>query len=702
MERGFIGLDIAVLAVSDVAIKLGDEQPAQLVLDRVALAGHRVVARDVVPETLEAVTAKYLEWIADGAIDVVIVTAGTTSDVASEALAPMITKQMTGFADLFRALTFAEIGTAAMLVDAAAGQCAQTFVFVLPASIGAVRTALDKLLLPQLDFRTKPANLVMRMARHHAGALEVTGPVKTPWIVVKSPGRGSTTIPAVVASPPRQKRGTEPGTPVALSTSQRLELAALQARAHVSVSQRMAVMLETAATPRARPPTNPITIPTARPRAATRPQGMRSKTPTANMIVPLKPPAQVVPNAAAPLTSPLVAADEKVVATRAEVARLPLSDVALPPPPTAVDDPDESQIEDIEEVGEIVDVPRGEPTPPAIPGAARQADHHERTPPAIPRGSANAPTPTLPTSADLEPVEEPAPVDGARAYVRGPSGPIEDASMREAMLAAQQRAVTQRGTVLSDQPRSVAIVSRKRANRQRAIVGSIVALSAAAAVLLLMIARHRAYLAAVEPEQPRGRTPAVAVAARELSSVGRTAPPEPSELRELREPPPPPPPTQSLPPQPPQRRAVVAKQPTKKRPGAAKAAVGTHPLVTARPGCDEVSCVLERYRQACCARWKPAAPTAQVRGPLPTKIDRTIVMTAIAKVKPAVIKCGEVARVTGTVKLSVAVAPNGRVSTATVTLTPNAALGNCVAGVVRKATFSQTARGGTFSYPFIF
>ena len=98
-------------------------------------------------------------------IDVVIAIGTADSQAASAALRPLVAETIPGFTDLFRLLAFQEIGAAAMLSNAEAARCGSTYVFVLPASIGAAGTAMEKLILPQLDSRTTPRNLVMDMPR---------------------------------------------------------------------------------------------------------------------------------------------------------------------------------------------------------------------------------------------------------------------------------------------------------------------------------------------------------------------------------------------------------------------------------------------------------------------------------------------------------------------------------------------------------
>jgi len=131
-------------------------------------AGHRIVAREIVIDSELKIRAQLAQWIADPGVDVVIVTGGTgvtPRDVTPEALAPLVTKHIPGFGELFRQVSFDEIGAATIQSRADAALCGQTYVFLLPGSTGGVRTGLEKILLPQLDHRTKPCNFVMLLPR---------------------------------------------------------------------------------------------------------------------------------------------------------------------------------------------------------------------------------------------------------------------------------------------------------------------------------------------------------------------------------------------------------------------------------------------------------------------------------------------------------------------------------------------------------
>jgi molybdenum cofactor biosynthesis protein B len=121
------------------------------------------------------------------------------------------------------------------------------------------------------------------------------------------------------------------------------------------------------------------------------------------------------------------------------------------------------------------------------------------------------------------------------------------------------------------------------------------------------------------------------------------------------------------------------------------------------PGCDEVSCVLEKYARACCARYKPADSGFKPAVPGQAEaLDKVAVKEGIEGVKPRVIACGEKISAKGTVKIAMTVAPDGTVKDASVADSPSPELGTCVAKALRAATFLKTAKGGSFVYPFVF
>ena len=120
-------------------------------------------------------------------------------------------------------------------------------------------------------------------------------------------------------------------------------------------------------------------------------------------------------------------------------------------------------------------------------------------------------------------------------------------------------------------------------------------------------------------------------------------------------------------------------------------------------GCDEVSCVLDKYARACCVRFKPADPGP---GPRPLglseDLDKSMIRSAVDTIRPVLIQCGETSTAKGTVRLAVTVRPDGRVASATVVASPDPGLGSCVAAAMQHASFPHTVNGGSFGYPFVF
>jgi len=165
--RPFVPLRIAVLTLSDRRT-LATDTSGQLLVDRLTEAGHELVARTLLPDDPAQLEAQLRAWIADPGVDVVIATGGTgvtPRDVTPEAMAPLVTKHIPGFGELFRWLSFDEIGTSTIQSRADAALCGQTYVFLLPGSTGGVKLGVDKILVPQLDHRVKPCNFVMLLPR---------------------------------------------------------------------------------------------------------------------------------------------------------------------------------------------------------------------------------------------------------------------------------------------------------------------------------------------------------------------------------------------------------------------------------------------------------------------------------------------------------------------------------------------------------
>jgi len=157
----FHPLALCVLTVSDTRTAAEDTSGDYL-CDAVAHAGHRVAERALLPDDRYLLRARVSQWIADSDIDGILVTGGTGftgRDSTPEALLPLLDKQMPGFGELFRALSFEEIGTSTLQSRAFAGLANGTFLFALPGSTSACRTAWEKIIRAQLDARTRPCNL---------------------------------------------------------------------------------------------------------------------------------------------------------------------------------------------------------------------------------------------------------------------------------------------------------------------------------------------------------------------------------------------------------------------------------------------------------------------------------------------------------------------------------------------------------------
>lgn len=142
----------AVLTVSDTRTEETDEGGRRIV-EALEGAGHEVVARAIVRDEATAIEARLREWLRAGRVEVVVTTGGTgvsLRDTTVEAVERLLDKRLDGFGELFRMLSYREVGAAAMLSRAVAGLAGRAAVFALPGSPAAVRLALDELVLPEL------------------------------------------------------------------------------------------------------------------------------------------------------------------------------------------------------------------------------------------------------------------------------------------------------------------------------------------------------------------------------------------------------------------------------------------------------------------------------------------------------------------------------------------------------------------------
>jgi len=160
-DSGFIPLRLCVLTVSD-SRTAADDTSGDWLAAAIAEAGHALAGRALLPDDRYRLRATVSGWIADEGVDGILVTGGTGftgRDSTPEALLPLLDKQMPGFGELFRALSFEEIGTSTLQSRAFAGLANGTFLFALPGSTGACRTAWERIIRAQLDARTRPCNL---------------------------------------------------------------------------------------------------------------------------------------------------------------------------------------------------------------------------------------------------------------------------------------------------------------------------------------------------------------------------------------------------------------------------------------------------------------------------------------------------------------------------------------------------------------
>ena len=165
--RDFIPVRIAVITLSD-SRRLADDKSGDLLVARLTEAGHHLADRVLLPDDKAAIEAQLETYIADPAIDVVISTGGTGltgRDVTPEAFRAVFDKEIEGFGEMFRFLSFQKIGTSTLQSRALAGVAGGTYLFALPGSPSAVKDAWDDLLAHQLDYRHRPCNFVEIMPR---------------------------------------------------------------------------------------------------------------------------------------------------------------------------------------------------------------------------------------------------------------------------------------------------------------------------------------------------------------------------------------------------------------------------------------------------------------------------------------------------------------------------------------------------------
>ena len=166
-NREFIPLSISVLTVSDSRTEV-DDKSGKLLVSRLEAAGHSLSEKSIVPDNIYQIRATVSKWIAQQAPQVVITTGGTGvtgRDGTPEAIKPLLDKEIEGFGEMFRILSFESISTSTLQSRATAGVANGTYIFCLPGSSGACADAWDKLISQQLDYRHRPCNLVELIPR---------------------------------------------------------------------------------------------------------------------------------------------------------------------------------------------------------------------------------------------------------------------------------------------------------------------------------------------------------------------------------------------------------------------------------------------------------------------------------------------------------------------------------------------------------
>ncbi len=166
-EREFIPLNIAVLTISDSRTEETDKSGQRLV-DLLEQQGHTLYEKKIVPDDKYAIRAAVSNWIADEEVQVVLTTGGTGvtgRDGTPEAVNVLFDKTIDGFGEMFRSISFQQIKTSTMQSRAIAGVANGTYIFCMPGSMGACKTAWEELIQHQLDYRTRPCNLVELMPR---------------------------------------------------------------------------------------------------------------------------------------------------------------------------------------------------------------------------------------------------------------------------------------------------------------------------------------------------------------------------------------------------------------------------------------------------------------------------------------------------------------------------------------------------------
>ena len=166
-EKEIVPVSVAVMTVSDSRTE-DDDTSGDALVERLTAESHKLADRCIIADDIYKIRETISRWIVSADVDVIITTGGTGltgRDITPEAIRPLLDKEIEGVGELFRQVSYEEIGTSTLASRAFGGVVNGTFVFCLPGSTGACRTGWDKVIGPQLDSRTRPCNIVALMPR---------------------------------------------------------------------------------------------------------------------------------------------------------------------------------------------------------------------------------------------------------------------------------------------------------------------------------------------------------------------------------------------------------------------------------------------------------------------------------------------------------------------------------------------------------
>lgn len=161
----FFPLNIAVLTVSDSRTEETDTS-GKLLVEKLTAAGHKTADKKIIVDDKYKIRAQVSQWIADDCTQVVLVTGGTgftERDSTQEALLPLFDQTVDGYGELFRQISYQQIGTSTIQSRAVAGLANSTLIFCMPGSTNACRTAWDEIIVSQIDSRHRPCNFALRL-----------------------------------------------------------------------------------------------------------------------------------------------------------------------------------------------------------------------------------------------------------------------------------------------------------------------------------------------------------------------------------------------------------------------------------------------------------------------------------------------------------------------------------------------------------